>query len=198
MQQTGSTEVTVLQEEETLKRECSSPPQPGLSRTQLGDVVESNEENTWETASPAIRKARFNLMGELTSPSYMSRIRQKKENQNQAFKPKRQKKNEPFKNKLTKSTKRVLQKKPRHDSTSSESDEYVILDDSSSGEENFDDIEYQRVGCLEDYCLTKSKDNWLQCIFCSRWLHEGCTTYTNTCQPCGAAPTMKKGKKKSN
>ncbi|KAK4878959.1 hypothetical protein RN001_007105 [Aquatica leii] len=43
MQQTGSTEVTVQQKEETLQRECSSP-QPSPSRRQLGDVEESNEE----------------------------------------------------------------------------------------------------------------------------------------------------------
>ncbi|XP_050314869.1 uncharacterized protein LOC126749224 [Anthonomus grandis grandis] len=107
--------------------------------------------------TPTMKKARANLVGNLTSPSYMARIREKTQRQTRQLK--RQKKEEPSKKKSPKSTKKVLQKKRRHESTSSESDEDVLLDDSSSGEETFDDLENQCVGCLEDYRLTKKKED---------------------------------------
>ncbi|XP_031344709.1 uncharacterized protein LOC116171810 [Photinus pyralis] len=217
-EQTGST--AKLRETETLSRDGDSPqpgpsgmhlplyhesPQPGHSKKQLGSVEEEEtpgkllqELSPVPQITPAIRKARVNLMGDLTSPNHIALVRQKKQKQSQTPHPKGQRKEKPSKNKLPKSTDQKLQKKRRHESTSSESDGNVILDDSSSGEETLDDIENQCVGCLEDYRLTKKKEEWLQCIVCSRWLHDGCTSYTNTCQRCGAAPTLKKGTKTLN
>ncbi|KAK9693555.1 hypothetical protein QE152_g34119 [Popillia japonica] len=214
-EQNGLTEVsreTDLQENHSqpLPRERDSS-QPGPSGMHLENVKEPTEQEVTPGKllqdlspvphiTPAMKKARVNLMGNLTSPSYMTHIRQKKQKQKQTSqpKPKGQKSEKPSKKESLKSTEKGLKRKRRHESTSSESDGDVILDDSYSGQETLDDLENQCVGCLEDYRLTKKKEDWLRCIMCSRWLHEGCTSYINTCQLCGAAPIMKKGKKKLN
>nr|CAI5838031.1 unnamed protein product [Callosobruchus analis] len=70
----------------------------------------------------------------------------------------------------------------RNSDISSDSDISVILEnDSSSGTE----CENECVGCGEDYKKTVSREDWLQCVGCHRWLHEGCTSFTNHCLRCG-------------
>ncbi|XP_050303415.1 uncharacterized protein LOC126741122 [Anthonomus grandis grandis] len=50
-------------------------------------------------------------------------------------------------------------------------------------EDNFDENEC--VGCLENYFATKRKDDWIQCVSCSRWLHDQCISFSNMCMKCG-------------
>jgi DNA-directed RNA polymerase subunit RPC12/RpoP len=38
--------------------------------------------------------------------------------------------------------------------------------------------------CWENY-YTTSKDDWIRCVKCSRWLHENCTVYADKCTDCG-------------
>lgn len=38
--------------------------------------------------------------------------------------------------------------------------------------------------CKELYSLTRSSDDWIQCISCKKWLHENCTSYENYCNKC--------------
>ncbi|CAH1111262.1 unnamed protein product [Psylliodes chrysocephalus] len=58
--------------------------------------------------------------------------------------------------------------------TESEEEEEVVLNDE---EETENDLDYENkcAGCKEDYRITKEKEDWIRCLICSRWLHEGCT-----------------------
>lgn len=57
----------------------------------------------------------------------------------------------------------------------------VIYDDSSS----YDDESEMCVGCGEEYRNTKKGEDWIKCINCGRWMHEGCTKYVSFCDSCG-------------
>lgn len=84
----------------------------------------------------------------------------------------------------------VMKKKNRKESDSSEtSDDFSTHDSNSSFGQEEDEA---CVGCGEQWGLTNKKQDWIQCIHCSRWLHEGCTGYRNICQPCGKFLTVKK------
>nr|CAI5839177.1 unnamed protein product [Callosobruchus analis] len=63
-----------------------------------------------------------------------------------------------------------------------DSDISVILENDSSSST---DCENECVGCGEDYKKTVSREDWLQCVGCHRWLHDGCTSFTNRCLRCG-------------
>lgn len=39
--------------------------------------------------------------------------------------------------------------------------------------------------CFEDYFLTSSKADWIQCTICKKWLHDTCTAFKNYCKVCG-------------
>lgn len=47
--------------------------------------------------------------------------------------------------------------------------------------------------CFENYNLTKSKSDWIQCEMCRMWLHETCTTFKNHCMRCGKLKTLASG-----
>lgn len=126
----------------------------------------------------AVKRARKKISGDLTSPEF---IKNKKEKMTTTKKS------------VSKVAVKSLSKKTRKNKYSSESsssedqsgDGGVLLNDHSSGDEQFSDLENECVGCNEDYRLTKKKDEWLQCILCKRWLHESCTSFMNLCQNCG-------------
>lgn len=50
------------------------------------------------------------------------------------------------------------------------------------------------VECFENYNLTKSKSDWIQCETCKMWLHETCTRFKNYCMRCGKLDTLASGK----
>lgn len=80
-------------------------------------------------------------------------------------------------------TKKKTAKSKNFTYSSSESSEGNVdyMDESNDG---FDDIGEECVGCDNH---TKLKCDWIQCIRCSRWLHESCTSYNDVCQGCGKA-----------
>ena len=45
--------------------------------------------------------------------------------------------------------------------------------------------ENQCVGCGEMYTKTMKKEDWIKCVKCMRWLHEGCSRFENECDHCG-------------
>lgn len=49
----------------------------------------------------------------------------------------------------------------------------------------YDEDDVSCVECWEDYYVTKTKVDWIQCLGCKNWLHESCTMYTNKCNSCG-------------
>lgn len=51
------------------------------------------------------------------------------------------------------------------------------------------------IECFENYNLTKSKSDWIQCEICRMWLHETCTKFKNYCMRCGKLETLACGKK---
>ena len=70
----------------------------------------------------------------------------------------------------------------RSSSSSSDDDQSIKYDDSDYVEE-YDENEC--VGCGENYNETQREDDWIQCIMCERWLHEGCSKYENVCDLSG-------------
>jgi hypothetical protein len=66
--------------------------------------------------------------------------------------------------------------------------------DSSDTDNNEEAADYENecVGCKEDYRKTKKTEDWIKCTICGRWMHEGCTTYTDLCQQCGKHGRKKK------
>lgn len=97
----------------------------------------------------------------------------------------------PFKKRkapLKKTTRRFkTAEAPISDTSDSDS---PVLDDRSSDGEAEDNAEC--VGCGEEYYKTKRRDEWLCCIICKRWMHEGCTGYANICNDCGKIAAKKK------
>ncbi|CAB3363951.1 Hypothetical predicted protein [Cloeon dipterum] len=44
--------------------------------------------------------------------------------------------------------------------------------------------------CLEPYYMTTKESDWIECIDCKKWLHADCTTFSETCGPCGEKKTQ--------
>ena len=56
--------------------------------------------------------------------------------------------------------------------STSESEGELSLNNNSDTPEKWE--ENDCVGCGENYNDTKNRDDWVQCIICTRWLHESC------------------------
>jgi len=65
---------------------------------------------------------------------------------------------------------------------STDEDLDISIHDSSSDMETNNDATC--TGCGEEYTKTTKTDDWIQCIHCQQWLHDGCTKYQNTCELC--------------
>lgn len=76
---------------------------------------------------------------------------------------------------------KTSRKRKLSSSSSSEEETGVVLQSDTESE----DFGYSCVGCGEIWEQTKSKEDWIQCITCKRWLHENCTSFPNHCLPCG-------------
>lgn len=81
--------------------------------------------------------------------------------------------------------------KPKTQTVKRKKTSYISSSDDSSvdmqcpSSDEISDIEdTDCVECGEHYYSTKSKDDWIQCIVCNRWLHESCTMYPNMCNRC--------------
>lgn len=86
--------------------------------------------------------------------------------------------------------KRNVNKKMNNEDSSDTCDEAPVLNDSDESIEQWDENEC--AGCGENYLQTTSKDSWMQCIKCRRWLHDGCSKYDNYCDMCGKVKSKKK------
>ncbi|KAL4720865.1 hypothetical protein ACJJTC_016546 [Scirpophaga incertulas] len=49
------------------------------------------------------------------------------------------------------------------------------------------------VECFENYNLTTSKLDWIECQMCRMWLHETCSTVENYCTRCGKLKSLTSG-----
>lgn len=83
----------------------------------------------------------------------------------------------PIKNKNKKS------KKIQLNDSSDSGDESPILEDSDKSVEEWDENEC--VGCGENYFQTTKGEDWIQCLKCKRWFHNGCSKYEYECDLCG-------------
>lgn len=120
------------------------------------------------TAVNSVRKRGKQLASILTSDDYINEKKQKQD----------------IKQKKTTNRKQKTEKlNKRRSSSSSEDDGQIIYDDSS--DDNIEDESSICVGCEEDYSQTTKKEDWIKCINCFRWLHEGCSKYVNFCDLCG-------------
>ena len=77
--------------------------------------------------------------------------------------------------------------------TSSEDDtETAVLyqesDEDDDLREMMDENEYSE--CLEEYGKTKDGCDWINCVVCSRWLHENSSKFLSKCAVCGRAEIL--------
>lgn len=105
---------------------------------------------------------------------------------------KKQKIVEPKKQTKAKKSIQSTKLKSRKTSRSSSSAEEDLSLNGSSDDENISDYENECVGCGEDYRKTKKAEDWIKCLICGRWLHEGCTPFLNLCVQCSKHAMKKK------
>lgn len=103
-------------------------------------------------------------------------------NSSQRIEIQKDKKNTKKKSRCTIQKKTVVKQKKRLESSDSDSESPVLQESDTSAEE-WDENEC--VGCGENYFETTKKDEWLKCVDCSRWLHNGCSKFENFCDLCG-------------
>lgn len=77
-----------------------------------------------------------------------------------------------------------LKNRKKKNVSSSESETEIVLESDHECIEE-DDYQNECVGCGENYQTTSSREDWINCVVCHRWLHEGCTSYPNMCLRCG-------------
>lgn len=135
-----------------------------------------------------VRKRSRQLAEVLTSPENMSKKKAIADKKSKVLSAKEKKIGEQchkIKSKNVPTKKKKSEKSRKCEDSSSESDIDIDLQtDSDSGGYNTDQ-ETDCVGCGENYRHTTSGEDWLQCISCHKWLHEGCTTFPNHCLRCG-------------
>lgn len=86
--------------------------------------------------------------------------------------------------------------KNKTESTAEEDEGEIYLDSEDSAGE---DYEYDCIRCGENYFKTKKIEDWIQCIFCLKWMHENYTPFESTCDTCGKKARGKaKGKGRRN
>ncbi|CAH1985221.1 unnamed protein product [Acanthoscelides obtectus] len=131
-------------------------------------------------AVSSARKRGGQLASVLTSSDNIRNKKKKLEEKLQAEAKKRKKKEN--KKCIKPGPSRVQSKfKKRKQSTSSFSEEEIIYDDSSE----YEDETSKCGGCRDFYSTTTKMDDWIQCVTCPRWVHEGCTRFDNFCDACG-------------
>lgn len=81
-----------------------------------------------------------------------------------------------------KTIKTIRKKKYEPQSDSSLDYDSPILNESEDSDEGY---ENECAGCGEDYFKTKKTEDWIKCLRCGRWMHDGCTKYTDMCDLCG-------------
>ncbi|KAK4873794.1 hypothetical protein RN001_013154 [Aquatica leii] len=93
--------------------------------------------------------------------------------------------NKNIKNKTTAKLQQKKQNKKQHkgheDADSSMDYDSPVLDDSKDTIEEDNEC----TGCRKDYYKTTKTDDWIKCRVCERWIHEGCSKYTDLCDLCG-------------
>lgn len=168
------------------QKECSTEKRPELEenltvnvKNKVDEAASKNKETPGkilDIVSPVpkikaavLRKRSKQLCTELTSMENISE-KKKKLNSTKKVKPK----------KIEKKFVKTLTKQSRKKSSSSE-DEEPNYDDSSEASDESD----QCIGCGEHYSQTKKTDDWIECMRCKRWVHEGCSKYLNFCDICG-------------
>lgn len=95
--------------------------------------------------------------------------------------------------KRTKTTHKPKPKKTKKvydESSSDENDADFVSQESDDSLEDDDSAEC--VGCGEQYLLTSKKDDWVQCVNCEKWFHDGCSKFVNLCHTCGRVLALKK------
>ncbi|KAK4883369.1 hypothetical protein RN001_006688 [Aquatica leii] len=175
-----------------------SNPIPSTSRDPCGlseDVSKGEEEITpgkvLEKINPVpqvkevenVRKRARNVATILTSPENLVIKKQKL-----ATKKRGAVKNNLNVTKQKAYTKTYRSREIVEDSSSSDEldDVQMHLDDSDSSNldtfsKNLDECR----GCGEEYQHTTKKEDWIQCMHCKGWFHEGCSGYENICEKCG-------------
>lgn len=122
-----------------------------------------------KTSAKAVVKTRGRQLATILNSSQLIEIQKEKKN-------KKKKTGGPIQKKT------VVKQRKRLESSDSDS-ESPVLQESDTSVEEWDENEC--VGCGENYFETTKKDDWLKCVDCSRWLHNGCSKFENFCDLCG-------------
>lgn len=185
-----------LNNDEATIPEVTEPEAPNISKK---DNVQENVDGTAESPGKIldyinpipstskvenVRKRGRQLAEVLTSPENILKRKTMLEKKMDAIKRKeaRQAKNKSQPRSKKEKSKRGKTRDLSTSSDSSASDEEAMALDSDTASES---LEYECVGCGEIYEQTKSKEDWIECVVCRRWLHEGCTSFSNMCLRCG-------------
>lgn len=133
----------------------------------------------------------------LSSPENITTLKKRKTEKELQIKTKEEKKKEREKRKLQRHNTMDLSKKKtpskiiknnkmkREVTSSSESEDIDIDQICDDPAYDSDWEENDCVFCGENYNETTKQDDWIQCVSCLRWAHEGCTRYENMCDVCG-------------
>lgn len=130
-----------------------------------------------------VRKRSKNIAAVLTDASYIKQCKEKLSKTSKANNAKINKKI----NKTNKKKEKTLKK--RNNKTNLSCSDVSYFDNEESEEVNT-----KCIGCGENYTETKRKDDWIQCLHCKKWLHDGCTIYNNICDICAKVLCIKKEK----
>ena len=148
-----------------------------------GKILDSISPIPSKSKGETCRKRGRQLAEVLTSKENILKRKSLLEKKTEALKQKEERKKTKSLQKNIKAKSRKLRKRELNvSSDSSDSDAENMVLDSDTASEN---LECECVGCGEIYEQTKSNEDWIECVVCRRWLHEGCTSFTNMCLRCG-------------
>lgn len=171
-------------------RSRSISPQPSCSTEKKrtpGKLLDQISPVPVARAVQTTRKRSKQLAAILSSYEHISEKKKKQEKKGKQAKPS---KDVERKSRAGKHIEKKKQERIYESSDDAEDESEIIYDDSSTYEDESDLC----VGCREEYSKTKKTEDWIQCIICQRWLHEGCTKFKDFCDFCGKKKTDHKNK----
>lgn len=128
-----------------------------------------------------VRKRSRQVAAVMTSPEFLTEKKSKLKNKTERTQKKQIK---------VKSQKNLPKRKNEKMESDTDTDESVPYEEEDNEVSDEDDTEC--TGCGEKYRNTTRPDDWIQCLHCKKWTHEGCSKYQNLCDLCGKVFAMKR------
>lgn len=139
-------------------------------------------------AVTSARKRSRQLASVLTSEDNIQ-LKKKKLEEKSHSEAKKKEKRESNKRNVGRPARQAKSRKRQSSSSESEREQDAIVFEDTS---DYEDESNKCVSCGEEYDKTTKSDDWIKCINCLGWLHEGCTKFVNVCDVCGKMLYKKK------